>query len=75
VEASHCYSAAGIGPVLRLLGLTMNFGPRTTYSQCAVGAHYPEYGKTSPIRTWEMDLVLMIKSVEINSNNLIIFGC
>jgi hypothetical protein len=68
VEASHCYSAMGIRPVLKLLGLKTNFGSRATYRHCAAGTHYPEYGKTPPIRAWEMDLVLMTKSVETNSN-------
>jgi hypothetical protein len=47
VEASHCCSAAGIGPVLRLLGLTVNFGSRATYRHCAAGAHYLEYRKNA----------------------------
>jgi hypothetical protein len=70
VEASHCCSAAGIGPALRLFMLTANFGSRDTYRHCAGGGHYPEYGKTPPVRAWEMDLVLMTKSVEINSNRV-----
>jgi hypothetical protein len=70
VEASHCCSATGIRPGLRLLGLMADFGSRAFYRYCAVGAHYPECRKTPLIRAWEMDLVLMIKSVEINSNIL-----
>jgi hypothetical protein len=70
VEASHCCSAMGIGPVLRLLGLTTNYGSRASYRHCAVGTHYPEYRKTPPIRVWEMDLVLMTESLEVNSNTL-----
>jgi hypothetical protein len=65
VEASHCYNATGIRPGLRLLGLMVN---RVSYRHCVTGGHYPEYRKMSPIKTWEMDLILMTKSVEINSN-------
>jgi hypothetical protein len=53
-----------------LLGLIMNFGSRATYRHCAVGAHYPEYRKSPPIRVWEMDLLLMTKLLEMNSNIL-----
>jgi hypothetical protein len=70
VEAFHCCSAAGIVHVLMLFRLMTNFGFRAIYRHCAAGAHYPEYGKTPPIRAWKMDLVLMTKSVEINSNIL-----
>jgi hypothetical protein len=46
----------------------MNFGSCASYRHCAAGAHFPECRKMPPIREWEMDLVLMTKSVEINSN-------
>jgi hypothetical protein len=47
VEASHYYSAAGIEPVLRLLGLTANSGSRATYRHYAAEAHYLEYRKNA----------------------------
>jgi hypothetical protein len=70
VESFHCYSAVGIRPDLMFVRLMANFGFRATYKHCTAGVHYPKYRKTSPIRTWEMDLVLMTKSVKINSNIL-----
>jgi hypothetical protein len=71
VEASHCCSATGIGTGLRFFcWLMANIGSRASYRHYAVGAHNPECRKMPPIMTWEMDLVLMTKSVEMNSNIL-----
>jgi hypothetical protein len=70
VEASRSCSVVGIGPVLRFCLLTTNFGSCASYRHYAAGTHYPKYRKTPPISAWEMELVLMTKSVEINSNIL-----
>jgi hypothetical protein len=40
VELTTAAVRAGIGPVLRLLVLTMNFGSRATYRHCAAEAYY-----------------------------------
>jgi hypothetical protein len=68
VESCHCCSAAGIRPDIMFVRLMTNFGSHTTYMHCATETHYLEYRKMSLIRTCEMNLILMIKLVEINSN-------
>jgi hypothetical protein len=70
VEPSHCCSATGIGPVLRLLGLVNDLWFACLLLALTVGAHYTEHGSTPQIRVWEMNFVLLTKSVEIKSNTV-----
>jgi hypothetical protein len=49
---------------------TVNFGSRTSYSHLQRGPTTQKHGKTLSIRAWEIDLVLLTKSVEINFNIL-----
>jgi hypothetical protein len=66
VEPSHCCSATGIRPILRLLGLVNDLWFVCLLLALTVGAHYTKHGSTPPIRAWEMNFVLLTKSVEIN---------
>jgi hypothetical protein len=57
----------GIRPVLWLLGCG-ELRLTCLLQALAAGPHYPERGK-HPDQMWEMELVMLTKSVEINSNN------